>query len=127
VRIASMTKPVVAVAALILVEECRLRLDEPLDRWLPELADRRVLRRIDGPLYDTVPAARRITLRDLLTFTLGFGLLLAPPDAYPILRAASAAQLGLGPPNPAEIPAPDEWLRRFGSLPLMYQPGERWL
>src|SRR5581483_579091 len=46
---------------------------------------------------------------------------------YPILRAASAAQLGLGPPNPAEIPAPDEWLRRFGSLPLMYQPGERWL
>jgi hypothetical protein len=68
-RIASMTRPVVAVAALILVEECRLRLDEPLDRWLPELTDRRVLRRIDGPLDDSVPAVRPITLRDLPTFS----------------------------------------------------------
>jgi len=67
-RIASMTKPVTAVAAMILVEEARLRLDEPVDRWLPELANRRVLRAIESPLDDTVPAARPITLRDLLTF-----------------------------------------------------------
>src|SRR5262245_3803734 len=67
-RIASMTKPVVAVAALILVEECRLRLDDPVDELLPELANRRVLRRLESALDDTVPAARPITLRDLLTF-----------------------------------------------------------
>jgi len=71
-RIASLTKPVVAVAALVLVEECKLRLDEPVDRLLPELADRKVLKRIDGPLDDTVPANRPITLRDLLTFWMGF-------------------------------------------------------
>src|SRR5215470_13946871 len=72
-RITSMTKPITAVAAMILVEECTLRLDEPVDRLLPELAGRRVLRRLDGPLDDTVPARRPITLRDLLTFRLGFG------------------------------------------------------
>jgi CubicO group peptidase (beta-lactamase class C family) len=66
-RIASVTKPIVAAAAMILVEECALRLDEPVDPWLPELADRRVLRAIDGPLGDIVSANRPITLRDLLT------------------------------------------------------------
>src|SRR5262245_7450849 len=71
-RVASMIKPITAVAAMILVEECRLRLDDPVDEWLPELAERRVLKRIDGPLDDTVPANRAITLRDLLTFRLGF-------------------------------------------------------
>ena len=70
-RISSMTKPVTAVATMILVEECRLRLDEPVDRLLPELSERKVLRRLDGPLDDTVPANRPITLRDLLTFRSG--------------------------------------------------------
>src|SRR3989449_900821 len=70
-RIASMTKPITAAAAMILVEEAKLRLDEPVDRLLPELADRKVLKRLDGPLDDTVPAHRSITLRDLLTFRLG--------------------------------------------------------
>src|SRR5499425_1177823 len=70
-RISSMTKPITAVATLILVEECRLRLDEPVDRLLPELADRKVLRRLDGPLDETVPANRSITVRDLLTFRMG--------------------------------------------------------
>jgi len=60
-RIASMTKPITAAAAMILVEECTLRLDEPVDRLLPELAERRVLKRIDGPVDDTVPAIRPIT------------------------------------------------------------------
>ncbi len=73
-RIASMTKPVTAVAAMILVEECRLRLDDPVDRLLPELADRKVLRAIDSPLDDTVAANRPITLRDLLTMRMGFGI-----------------------------------------------------
>src|SRR5436305_3748070 len=51
-RISSMTKPITAAATMILVEECKLRLDEPMDRWLPELAERQVLKRLDGPLDD---------------------------------------------------------------------------
>jgi len=98
-----------------------------VDRLLPELADRRVLKRLDAPLDDTVPARRPITVRDLLTFRMGFGQMLAPPDAYPILKAASEQQIGMGPPAPAALPAPDEWMRRLGALPLMYQPGERWM
>src|SRR6202047_3952499 len=82
-RIASMTKPVTAAAAMILVEECKLRLDEPVDALLPELADRQVLRRLDGPLDDTEPAKRAITLRDLLTLRTGFGILMVAPDTYP--------------------------------------------
>ena len=123
-RISSMTKPITAVATLILLEECVLRLDEPVDRLLPELADRRVVRRIDGPLDDTVPALRPITVRDLLTFRMGFG---AYFGASPVNDAAAALQLSVGPPQPALPPAPDEWMRRFSTLPLMCQPGERWL
>src|SRR5258707_3993727 len=126
-RISSMTKPIIAVATMILVEECKLRLDEPVDRWLPELAERQVLRRLDGPLDDTVPAKRPITVRDLLTFRMGFGQMMAPPDAYPILKAANDLQIGMGPPSPSTTPAPDEWIRRLGTLPLMHQPGEKWI
>jgi len=126
-RISSMTKPITAAATMILVEECKLRLDEPVDRLLPELANRTVLQRLDGPLDDTVPAKRSITVRDLLTFRMGFGQLMAPPDAYPILKAANDLQIGMGPPSPSVTPAPDEWIRRLGTLPLMHQPGERWM
>jgi CubicO group peptidase (beta-lactamase class C family) len=126
-RIASLTKPIVAVAALVLIEECKLRLDEPVDRLLPELAGRRVLKSIDGPIDDTVPANRPITVRDLLTFRLGFGIIMVPPGTYPIQRAATELQIRMGPPHPQEQPAPDEWMRRIGKLPLMHQPGERWL
>src|SRR5690349_17567553 len=86
-RITSMTKPITAAAAMILVEECKLRLDEPVDRLLPELAGRRVLRDIGSALGDTVPANRSITLRDLLTFRMGFGSVMAMPGTYPIQRA----------------------------------------
>lgn len=126
-RIASMTKPITAVAALLLVEACRLRLDESVDRLLPELADRRVLAALDGPLDDTVPARRPITLRDLLTFRFGLGLVLAPPGTYPIQRAMEALGLSPGAPSPAAPVPPDEWLRRLGTLPLLHQPGEQWL
>src|SRR6266567_489613 len=77
-RIASMTKPILAAATMMLVEEGKLGLDEPIDKWLPELANRQVLRQIDGPLEDTVPARRAITLDDLLTFRMGFGLITEP-------------------------------------------------
>jgi len=124
-RIASMTKPVTAAAAMILVEECKLRLDDPLDRWLPELADRKVLRAIDAALDDTVPARRAITLRDLLTFRLGLGMIVVFPDRYPIQKAIAEAGFAPGPVFPSF--APDELMRRYGTLPLIYQPGERWL
>jgi CubicO group peptidase (beta-lactamase class C family) len=127
-RITSMTKPVAAVAAMILVEECRLRLDDPVDRLLPELAGRRVLKSFDGPLDDTVSANRPITVRDLLTFRLGLGVLMRRPDSTPIQRAEAELELRtFGPPVPPTPHAPDEWMRRLGTLPLMFQPGERWL
>jgi CubicO group peptidase (beta-lactamase class C family) len=126
-RITSMTKPVTAAAAMMLVEEGKLRLDEPVERWLPELANRRVLSRLDAPLQDTMLAKRVITLRDLLTFRLGFGQIMAPPDQYPIAKAALELQIGMGPPEPGRMPPPDEWLRRLGTLPLMHQPGEAWM
>ena len=126
-RIASLTKPIAAAATMILVEECRLRLDEPVDRLLPELAHRTVLKRLDGPLGDTVPANRPITVRDLLTFRAGYGIVMAPPDTYPIQTAMSEQRLGQGPPKPQTPPAPDEWIRRLGTLPLMHQPGEKWM
>ena len=126
-RVSSLTKPVAAAAAMVLVEDGRVRLDEPVDRLLPELADRRVLRRLDGPLDDTVPAKRPITLRDLLTMRMGFGFIMGPPDDYPILAAAEEQRLGMGPPKPATPHEPDEWIRRFATLPLMHQPGEQWM
>jgi CubicO group peptidase (beta-lactamase class C family) len=126
-RIASMTKPVTAAAAMILAEECKLRLDEPVDRLLPELADRRVMQRLDGSLDDTMPAERPITLRDLLTFRMGFGIVMAPPGTFPIQAATDALLLGQGPPRPQTPSAPDEWIRRLGTLPLLHQPGERWM
>ena len=85
-RIASMTKPITAAAAMILVEEAKLRLDDPVDRWLPELADRKVLRSIEGPLDDAVPAQRPITLRDLMTFRLGLGAVMVFPARHPIQK-----------------------------------------
>jgi CubicO group peptidase (beta-lactamase class C family) len=129
-RIASTTKPVTGVATLALVREGLLDLDEPVGRLLPELAEPRVLRRMDGPLGDTVPARRPITVRDLLTFTFGFGLtieMFAAERPWPVVAAADALHLStIGPPNPAEQPGPDTWIAGLGSLPLLAQPGERW-
>jgi CubicO group peptidase (beta-lactamase class C family) len=126
-RISSMSKPVTAVAVLMLVEDGRARLDDPVDDLLPELANRRVLRTLESELDDTVPAHRAITLRDLLTFRMGFGLVMAPPDAYPITRAIAELAIGSGPPSPDAVVEPNEWMRQIGTLPLMYQPGERWM
>jgi len=125
-RISSLTKPLAGAAAMMLVEEGKLHLDEPVDRLLPELAFPKVLKRLEGPLDEVVPAARAISVRDLLTFRMGSGLLLAPPGTYPI-QAASEKLLGSGMPQPATLAAPDEWIRRLGTLPLMHQPGERWM
>nr|WP_239062681.1 serine hydrolase domain-containing protein [Streptomyces sp. SID13031] len=116
-RLTSMTKPIVAACAMTLVDDGVLRLDDPVDDLLPELADMTVLTDPSGPLDDTAPAKRPITLRDLLTYTLGTGMVPAEPGTVPIADALDAVG----------EPPPDEWLRRLGALPLVYQPGERWL
>jgi len=120
-RLASMTKPVVAACAMTLVEDCTLRLDDPVDEFLPELAHLTVLADPDGPLEDTVPANRPVTLRDLLTYTLGTGIAEAEPGTIPIADALNALQ------SAEPEPPPDEWIRRLSALPLAYQPGERWM
>jgi CubicO group peptidase (beta-lactamase class C family) len=124
-RLASTTKPITAVGAMILVEECRLRLDDPVDDWLPELASRRVLRTIESPLDDTVPAKRPITLRDLLTFRSGYGEMLFLSPTCPLQKAMFEARLPLSV-WPFTGTA-DEFMQRLGGLPLAFQPGERWL
>ena len=130
-RIASITKPVTAAVVLSLAEDGLLGLDEPVDRLLPELADRRVLRRPDGPLTDTIEAERAVTTRDLLTFTWGFGMqgaMFMAPEPWPIVSAVAERELGsFGPPQPDTTPEPDTFMARLGELPLLAQPGERWL
>jgi len=130
-RIASMTKPVTGAATMALIEEGLIGLDEPVDRLLPELADRRVLREMSGPLDDTVPANRAITTRDLLTFTFGFGFLVEmfmAAEPFPVVVAADEARLStIGAPDRAIQPDQDTWIAGLGSLPLLAQPGERWM
>lgn len=122
-RMASTSKPVTVSAAMVLLDECRLRLDDAVQEWLPELADRQVLKRIDGPLDDTVPARRPITVRDVLTSTFGLGMDMTSLGT-PIMGEVFAK--GITPNLPEPMPGPDEWMRRLGELPLMHQPGERW-
>jgi CubicO group peptidase (beta-lactamase class C family) len=130
-RIASITKPVTAAVVLSLAEDGLLGLEEPVDRLLPELADRRVLRRPDGPLTDTIKAERAVTTRDLLTFTWGFGMqgaMFMAPEPWPIVTAVAERELSsFGPPRPDTTPEPDTFMARLGELPLLAQPGERWL
>lgn len=125
-RIASLTKLVTAAATMILVEEGKLRLDDPVDSFLPELANRQVLKRIDGPLDETVPAHRAITTRDLLTMRLGLGHIMQRGE-FPVMIAAQQMGILTGPPQPETQPGPDEWIRRVGTLPLVHQPGEQWM
>jgi CubicO group peptidase (beta-lactamase class C family) len=127
-RIASLTKPVVAAAALLLAEDDLLDLEEPVAKLLPELAGQRVLARIDGPLDETVPLDRPVTVDDLLTFRMGFGIITEPEmdPAWPIVEAWRQRRLVLSEPDPRTPHNPDEWVRLFGELPLMCQPGTRW-
>ena len=124
-RITSMTKPITAAAAMILVEDGKIALDDAVDRWLPELANRKVLLRLDALVHQTVPARRAITLRDLLTFRCGYGIIPVFPERFPIQRAYAEAGLAPGPVFPS-FP-PDELIKRYGSLPMAFQPGESWL
>jgi CubicO group peptidase (beta-lactamase class C family) len=124
-RIMSMTKPVTAAAVMMLVEDGKLTLDEPAERLLPELADRRVLKRLDGPLDETEPARRPIAVRDIMDFTLGFGALF--DNSTPIQQEIVRLKLANDIPQPMTPHDIDEWMRLFGTLPLMHQPGEVWM
>jgi len=123
-RIASITKPITAAAVMMLAEDGRIALDDPVGRWLPELAAPSVVRTPASPADDVVPAARPITVADLLTFRAGYGF---PSDfALPVVQLLFS-ELKQGPPQPQLIAAPDEWMAALSRIPLLYQPGEAWL
>ncbi|MGW7357029.1 serine hydrolase domain-containing protein [Streptomyces sp. NPDC054802] len=123
-RIASITKPVVAAAVMTLVDDGRIGLEDPVDAWLPELADRMVVRTPQSPVDDVVPAVRPITVSDLLTSRAGYGF---PSDFSLPALAPLVDELKQGPPQPQAVPAPDAWLAALSRIPLLYQPGEAWL
>jgi CubicO group peptidase (beta-lactamase class C family) len=116
-RIASMTKPITSTAALMLLDEGRFALNDPIARWAPEFSEMRVLRSPTGPLDQTVPAERPITIEDLLTHR--SGLTYGDFHAGPIARAYKQA---LGGDIDSEV-APDDWIARLAALPLIDQPG----
>jgi CubicO group peptidase (beta-lactamase class C family) len=123
-RVASITKPITAAAAMLLVDEGRIALDEPLGEWLPELAAASVVRRPDAPIEDVVPAKRLITVVDLLTFRAGYGFPsdFSLPAVQPLLAAVQEQMRA-----PHLTPPPDEWLAGLAEIPMLRQPGEAWL
>jgi CubicO group peptidase (beta-lactamase class C family) len=123
-RIASLTKPVIAAAAMMLVEDGRIALDEPVRRWLPELTAPMVVRTPAGPVDDVVPAVRPITVADLLTFRAGYGF---PSDFSLPVVGLLFSELRQGPPEPQLVAAPDEWMAALSRIPLLHQPGDAWL
>jgi CubicO group peptidase (beta-lactamase class C family) len=116
-RLASMTKPITSVAALMLVDEGRIALTDSIARYAPEFSHMRVLRSPDGPLDETDPAERPITFEDLLTHRAGFTY--ADFHRGPIAQAYRDA---LGGDIDSNV-APDEWIARLARLPLVGQPG----
>ncbi|MDV9194759.1 serine hydrolase domain-containing protein [Streptomyces sp. Wh19] len=123
-RIASMTKPIVAAAAMMLVEEGRIALNEPVRQWLPELAAPVVVRTPSSPADDVVPADRVITVEDLLTFRAGYGF---PSDFSLPAVGLLFSELKQGALEPQLVPEPDAWMAALSRVPLLHQPGEEWL
>ncbi len=123
-RIASITKPIIAAAVMMLVEDGRIAQDEPVGQWLPELASPTVVRTPASPVGDVVPAVRPITVADLLTFRAGYGF---PSDFSLPAVGLLFTELKQGPPQPHLVAAPDEWMAALSRIPLLHQPGEAWL
>ncbi|MEM8791733.1 MAG: serine hydrolase domain-containing protein [Pseudomonadota bacterium] len=124
-RIASLTKPITGVAALTLIEDGTIALEDPIDRWLPELNECRVLTRPDAPLGQTEPASRSITVHDLLTCRMGTGLLVGAEET-PIAQAMAEAHVNVGATHPRQMDS-DTWIAALGQLPLIHQPGTVWM
>ncbi|WP_228922047.1 serine hydrolase [Streptomyces sp. DH7] len=123
-RIASITKPIVAAAAMTLVEDGLIAPVDPVAAWLPELAAPLVVRTPQSPVDDVVSAVRPITLLDLLTFRAGYGF---PSDFSLPAVAPLFAELKQGPPQPQAGLAPDAWMAALSRVPLLHQPGDGWL
>lgn len=113
-RLASMTKPITAVAALTLVDQGKIGLNDPIDRWIPELASPRVINDPLGPLGNTHPAPRPITVADLLTHRSGIA---GQFDRGELAQPVAALRDG--------DPTFDAWIKRLAALPLAYDPGTR--
>jgi CubicO group peptidase (beta-lactamase class C family) len=122
-RFASLTKPITAAAVLMLVEDGRLALADPIGTWLPELATPVVARTPTGPVDDVVPAARAITVYDLLTSQAGWGF----PSDFTLPAAQPLFGVQRDGREVQSFPAPDVWLAELAEVPLLYQPGESWL
>ncbi|MFJ4947792.1 serine hydrolase domain-containing protein [Streptomyces sp. NPDC088760] len=122
-RIASLTKPVTAAALLMLVDDGRLALDDPVERWLPELAKPLVVRTPSAPVDDVVPADRPITVEDLLGSRTGWGF----PSDFSLPAVQALFEVQKDGRAPQACPAPDAWLADLARVPLLYQPGEAWL
>jgi CubicO group peptidase (beta-lactamase class C family) len=123
-RIASLTKPIVAAAVMMLVDDRRIALDEPVEQWLPELAAPKVVRTPTSPLDDVVAANRPITVQDLLTSRAGYGF---PSDFSLPAIGPLVGELLQGPPQPQAVMPPDAWMATLACIPLLSQPGEAWL
>ena len=123
-RVASITKPITAAAVMMLVEDGRIALEDPVRQWLPELASPAVVRTPASPVDDVVPAVRPITVADLLTFRAGYGF---PSDFSLPAVGLLFSELKQGPPQPQLVAPPDEWMTALSRIPLLHQPGEAWL
>jgi CubicO group peptidase (beta-lactamase class C family) len=123
-RVASITKPITAAAVMMLVEDGRIAMEDPVRQWLPELASPAVVRTPASPVDDVVPAVRPITVADLLTFRAGYGF---PSDFSLPAVGLLFSELKQGPPQPQLVAAPDEWMAALSRIPLLHQPGEAWL
>ncbi len=123
-RVASLTKPVVGVLAAALVDDGVLGLDDPVARWVPELADRQVLRAPDADLDNVVPPSRPLTVSDVLA--MGAGLGWGPALEGTPLQRAQVDQRLESTWQPCSL-APEEWVRRLAAVPMAHQPGEGWL
>src|SRR5690242_17957753 len=123
-RIASITKPIVAAGVMTLVDDGRISLQDPIAAWLPELASPSVVRTPGSPVDDVVPAARPITVEDLLSSRAGYGF---PADFGLPAVAQLFSELIQAPSQPQLVPAPDAWLAKLAAIPLLHQPGEAWL
>jgi CubicO group peptidase (beta-lactamase class C family) len=122
-RIASVTKPITAASLMMLVEDGRIALEHRVDEWLPELAKRSVVRTPASEVADVVPAARPITVFDLLTSCAGYGF--ASDFTLPAVQRLFSVQKDGR--EVQSFPAPDVWMAELAKIPLLYQPGEGWL
>jgi CubicO group peptidase (beta-lactamase class C family) len=122
-RLASITKPITAAAVVMLVEDGRIALDDPVDQWLPELAKPAVVRTPTSPVEDVIPAARPITVFDLLTSRAGYGF----PSDFTLPAVQRLFPVQQDGRQPQRFPPPDQWMAELSEVPLLYQPGEAWL